>query len=210
MNPEVALSNRVPMLSLGRRHFKCHLSGAITHGRLPIRCVYECLHARATRWASSFPPLVPQVETMDPSLFQAGIAAIAIGVTIYLLARYYVHAPVASHAPRLPPGPKPLPLIGNILDMPSPHHPWLHWSKHRALYGPISSVSMFGHHFIIVNDQDCARELLERRSEIYSERPDFPFVSLCVISTCRMLLRSQISSYNVVTSDADGLNARHS
>ena len=37
---------------------------------------------------------------------------------------------------RLPPGPIPKPILGNLLDLPSPGTPdWLHWLKHKELYG---------------------------------------------------------------------------
>lgn len=39
----------------------------------------------------------------------------------------------------LPPGPEPLPFIGNLLDMPkSEELEAFHWAKHKALYGTIS------------------------------------------------------------------------
>ena len=36
----------------------------------------------------------------------------------------------------LPPGPRALPLIGNLLDLPKPgEKEWIHWAKHKELYG---------------------------------------------------------------------------
>ena len=35
---------------------------------------------------------------------------------------------------KLPPGPKPLPLVGNLFDLPRDHD-WVHWAKHAELYG---------------------------------------------------------------------------
>ncbi|KAF2136512.1 uncharacterized protein K452DRAFT_322394 [Aplosporella prunicola CBS 121167] len=72
----------------------------------------------------------------------------------------------------LPPGPKGLPLVGNINDMPKPgilecHH----WLKHKDLYGPISSVTVLGQTFIIINDSSIALELMRDRSAIHSSRP---------------------------------------
>lgn len=41
-----------------------------------------------------------------------------------------------SKLPPLPPGPKPLPLIGNVFDMPPRGcKEWLHWLKHKKEYG---------------------------------------------------------------------------
>jgi hypothetical protein len=47
---------------------------------------------------------------------------------------------------------------------------WQHWLKHKELYGPISSVSVFGQTLIIVNDVQIAIELMEKRSAIHSSR----------------------------------------
>lgn len=63
-------------------------------------------------------------------------------VTLALLAGYYLYrcfTPSSRHLP-LPPGPKGLPGLGNVNDLPKPgvmeaHH----WAKHKELYGTMSS-----------------------------------------------------------------------
>jgi len=83
-----------------------------------------------------------------------------------------------KHELPLPPGPKGLPLLGNINDLPKPgmlecHH----WLKHKDLYGPISSVTVLGQTFVIINDAQIALELLKDRSIAYSARPHMVFSS---------------------------------
>ncbi|KAL4923087.1 cytochrome P450 [Aspergillus undulatus] len=86
----------------------------------------------------------------------------------------------SSSRASLPPGPKPLPIVGNVRDMPAFGSPdWAHWLEHKALYGPISTVSVLGQRLIILNDVRLAFELLEKKSVIYSDRPKLPFASLC-------------------------------
>jgi hypothetical protein len=77
-----------------------------------------------------------------------------------------------QYAQPLPPGPKGIPFLGNVNDMPKPgmlecHH----WLQHKDLYGPISSLTVLGQTFVIINDPDIAFELLRDRSAIHSSRP---------------------------------------
>ncbi|KAH7377826.1 cytochrome P450 [Pyrenochaeta sp. MPI-SDFR-AT-0127] len=76
----------------------------------------------------------------------------------------------------LPPGPRGIPILGNLNDLPKPgilecHH----WLKHKDLYGPISSVTVMGQTFVIVNDASIALELLRDRATVYSGRPTMIF-----------------------------------
>ncbi|KAI2613241.1 cytochrome P450 [Hypoxylon sp. NC1633] len=76
----------------------------------------------------------------------------------------------------LPPGPKPWPVLGNVLDMPQPGVPeWEHWLEHKDLYGPISSVSVPGTTLVLLHSARIAMDLLEKRSAIYSSRPRMVF-----------------------------------
>ncbi|KIO18395.1 hypothetical protein M407DRAFT_31945 [Tulasnella calospora MUT 4182] len=69
-----------------------------------------------------------------------------------------------------PPGPKPLPLIGNVFDMPRSQSS-LTFIKWRDMYGPLTWVVTPGRQFLIVNDYEMIKELFERRGNIYINRP---------------------------------------
>ncbi|KAK2735942.1 hypothetical protein FQN55_001906 [Onygenales sp. PD_40] len=73
---------------------------------------------------------------------------------------------------KLPPGPKPLPLVGNLKDFPPDGTPeYQHWLKHKDLYGGISSVTVLGVTLVIIHDKQTAHELLEQASSKTSGRP---------------------------------------
>ncbi|KAI2787985.1 O-methylsterigmatocystin oxidoreductase [Penicillium oxalicum] len=103
-----------------------------------------------------------------------------VGVVLALLACHVLKKLLIDLRPQraLPPGPRKLPLVGNITDMPpAGGQDWLHWAKHKNLYGPISSVTVLGQPIVIINDLKIAVELLNRRSAIHSSRPNMIFAS---------------------------------
>ncbi|EIW86004.1 cytochrome P450 [Coniophora puteana RWD-64-598 SS2] len=69
----------------------------------------------------------------------------------------------------LPPGPNGLPLIGNSLEIDG-RKPQLTFSKWGRLYGDIVHCRVWGYDTIIVNSDKIARDLLETRSSIYSDK----------------------------------------
>ncbi|UKZ78143.1 hypothetical protein TrVFT333_005877 [Trichoderma virens FT-333] len=78
----------------------------------------------------------------------------------------------------LPPGPKPLPIVGNINDLPPPGVPeYEHWLPFKDKYGPVSSVTVLGQTMVILHDRAAVSELLEKSSLKTSGRPVFFFGS---------------------------------
>ncbi|TRX88391.1 hypothetical protein FHL15_010704 [Xylaria flabelliformis] len=100
------------------------------------------------------------------------IGVLCIGIAIlYLLNRSPTSLRDTGRLP-LPPGPRGFPLVGNVNDFPSSDtFAAKHWLKHKALYGPISSVTIMGQPVILVNDARLAIELCDKRSSKYSSRP---------------------------------------
>lgn len=72
--------------------------------------------------------------------------------------------------PCLPPGPVPLPLLGNVLSIDT-KEPWLTYTEWGAAYGDLVFVRLLGHEVVVINSQHVADALLEKRSRIYSDRP---------------------------------------
>ncbi|KAF9220855.1 cytochrome P450 [Gyrodon lividus] len=70
----------------------------------------------------------------------------------------------------LPPGPRGLPLIGNVFDL-NMAEPWLSYEQWGKQYGDLVYSSLVGQDFIIINSAKLAHELLDQRSAIYSDRP---------------------------------------
>ncbi|KJA29517.1 hypothetical protein HYPSUDRAFT_33010 [Hypholoma sublateritium FD-334 SS-4] len=77
-----------------------------------------------------------------------------------------------------PPGPKPIPIIGNILDLQikEPGPEYAEWSK--KYQSGICFATAFGNNILIVNTQADADELFEKRAKIYSDRPQIPMTNL--------------------------------
>ncbi|KAJ5273362.1 hypothetical protein N7478_008487 [Penicillium angulare] len=70
----------------------------------------------------------------------------------------------------LPPGPKPLPIIGNVHQAPSGRG-WLTYREWSKEYGPIIYLNMLGQPVILLSTSEVAHDLLSKRGAIMSDRP---------------------------------------
>ncbi len=93
----------------------------------------------------------------------AAIAGLLIGM-------YIVKRRKSTSSLPLPPGPKPLPIIGNVHQAPKSYgwRTYREWSKQ---YGPIVHVNMLGQPVIILSTSEVAHDLLAKRGAIFSDRP---------------------------------------
>ncbi|EIW55314.1 cytochrome P450 [Trametes versicolor FP-101664 SS1] len=93
---------------------------------------------------------------------------IALSFALVAAAVLWAHR-VRSKLP-LPPGPRPLPFIGNLFDMPKKHlAPALRELGEK--YGELTYLNILGQPMIILNSYEAAVGLLESRSANTSDRP---------------------------------------
>nr|WEQ50539.1 cytochrome P450 76AH58 [Salvia officinalis] len=73
-------------------------------------------------------------------------------------------------AQRLPPGPKPLPVIGNILQLGK--KPYETLSSLAKTHGPIMSIHLGSLYTVVVSSPEMAKEFLQRHGQVFSGRTD--------------------------------------
>ncbi|KAI5117352.1 hypothetical protein M0805_002462 [Coniferiporia weirii] len=76
-----------------------------------------------------------------------------------------------------PPGPKGLPFIGNVLDMP-PAEEWETVRQWGGKYGSLVLIKNFGKPYLFLNTYQAAVDLFEKRGHNYSSRPDNTMLEL--------------------------------
>ncbi|KAI0782100.1 cytochrome P450 monooxygenase [Abortiporus biennis] len=69
-----------------------------------------------------------------------------------------------------PPGPKPIPLFGNVLQLPIEfqERTMMKWARQ---YGPLVYARFLGRHTIMVNSAEIMQDLFAKRGAKYSDRP---------------------------------------
>ena len=75
---------------------------------------------------------------------------------------------------RWPPGPRPLPFIGNALRLTNNRHMYKTFTELAAKYGEIFHMKMGpSYHWVVLNGHDIIREAFVDKGEYFNNRPNF-------------------------------------
>ncbi|KAG2110358.1 cytochrome P450 [Suillus discolor] len=90
-------------------------------------------------------------------------------MAIVLLSCWRKYRVNRSRPQLVPPGPTPLPVLGNVLSLDTAR-PWLTFNAWRSTYGDIIYARLPNKPILVVNSEEVAKDLFEERSSIYSDR----------------------------------------
>ncbi|TBU24744.1 cytochrome P450 [Dichomitus squalens] len=77
----------------------------------------------------------------------------------------------------LPPGPKPLPILGNMFDMPRSRQ-WISYRDLSRVYGDILHFRIFTKSYVVLNSAEAMYEFLDKRTTNTSDRVQTPMIEL--------------------------------
>ncbi|KAI0676609.1 CyP450 monooxygenase [Trametes maxima] len=99
---------------------------------------------------------------------------IALATVVFLVWKY-----TKSSARRLPlpPGPRPLPIVGNVLDVPTKSME-IQYGELCRKYGDLVYLNVLGQSILVLGSHQAAVDLLDKRSALYSDRPESPIIPL--------------------------------
>ncbi|KAI0351242.1 cytochrome P450 [Trametes cingulata] len=125
--------------------------------------------------------MIPVVHVVAP----VSVAAFLLVLVRFALSRWMHGAKHVSRA-RLPPGPRAIPVLGNVHQLPLEYQEktFADWAK---LYGDVVYAKLFQRPILVLNSLRAAQDLLEKKSSKYSGRP-------------RLILLSELMGWdNVIT-----------
>ncbi|KAK7028737.1 putative monooxygenase [Favolaschia claudopus] len=105
------------------------------------------------------------------------MSPITLTTVLCCIAGCFLVSALKYSATKRPPGPRRFPIIGNALQIPKSYE-WETLSRWAKEYGDIVYLEAFRTPVVLLNSFEAAKELLEQRSAIYSNRPHLEMARL--------------------------------
>ncbi|GJE90574.1 cytochrome P450 [Phanerochaete sordida] len=97
---------------------------------------------------------------------------LAIVLSLAGILAVYLLVKRSSYQGPFPPGPRQLPILGNVFDF-DPSSPWTSLTRWKREYGSLVGIKVLGTRIVFLNSYEAMNDLLEKRGNIYSHRPIF-------------------------------------
>lgn len=119
----------------------------------------------------TFAPQLSLVR-LQQALVDFGAANVLLAVVSVALAALVVdYGRMLYLRARMPPGPFPLPIVGNTFLLPK-NKPWIYFEELSEYYKvPLITFWIGRNPTVWINDAWCAHEILEKKAQIYASRP---------------------------------------
>ncbi|KAJ0065308.1 hypothetical protein NL108_007016 [Boleophthalmus pectinirostris] len=112
-------------------------------------------------------------------LLNLDFKSVALFLVVFILIADYVKN---RNPPNYPPGPRALPLLGNIFDS-DPKFPHLSFSKMAEIYGNVFSLRFGSDKIVFICGYKMVKEALLNQADIFVDRPFSPMVERFYSST---------------------------
>eukprot|EP00253_Pinus_taeda_P023701 PITA_23701 len=107
------------------------------------------------------------LQTLPPPLPATWVIAAGFGTLIFFL--YWILQKSPNEGGRLPPGPSPWPIIGNLHQLRKPVHHALHEFAHK--YGAIMFLRLGSVPTVVVSSSEMAKQFLKSHDSVFASRP---------------------------------------
>lgn len=151
-------------------------------------------------WHSALPPLTTNMEEYLHCAFDTVLSCLeylsradvnTVPLLLFVLFLLY-YCQSRSVLVNIPPGPKPLPVVGNfgVFLIPSfirrrlcptrrtDKPPVVALTEQAKVYGNVFSLFVGSQLVVVLNGYDVVRDALSNNPEVFSDRPDIPLVTI--------------------------------
>ncbi|KAI9448699.1 hypothetical protein BJY52DRAFT_307637 [Lactarius psammicola] len=128
--------------------------------------------------------------------FVTAVDVMIVSTVFYLLFTFQDH--IRRRGIPYPPGPRRWPIIGNLFNSPK-QSPWIAYAEMSRKHGDILYFQVFGQAVVVLCSLSAIKDLLEKRGDIYSDRPVWPVQQMCEQSLPARLVSASECPFTLIT-----------